>query len=48
MEGPGQKYWSISHALPCGVLALLTCDSQRIVAVFMNKGKWLRPVDLMA
>lgn len=47
MEGPGRKYWSISHALPCGVPALLTCDSQPIVAVFMNKGKRLRPVDHM-
>lgn len=48
VESPGQKYQSISHALPCGALALLTCDSWGIVAVFINQGKCLRLVDHIA
>ena len=48
MERPGQKYWSISYALPCGAPALFTCNFQGIVAVFINKGKPLRPVGHVA
>lgn len=44
MESPGQKYWSISHTLPCGV-PVLSCDFQGIVAVLLIKanilGQWI-------
>lgn len=48
MESPGQKYWTVSHALTCGAPALFTCDFRGIAAVFINKGTPLRPEDRVA